>query len=330
MQGYEAVWPVAPLIPNDGINPAAVDDRNHDFLQQRVTAKVTLDHNHHDQYAHVHTTSSNVSESALPTLPNELDKEQEQSPSTGERSDQFQKTGRNLFRASSQSSLRAGKKRGALQGRYLCTICKIDYAQPQGLTRHEREKHKAKSCTYCSEFTWGRLYLYIEHLLKRHADIDPNAAISKATWTRRSSAIRRNHLPRQRISIPTDEHDDWSRAGSQAHPNSLTSSPSTVANPTPIPPPTIPTITYYSQPESTELATKEMLKNEDAFTLELHDINDDNATSPSTEQGSQPATSMDMSTQAVQFWLVLHMPLATQYTISNPQTILSGFRIRGR
>lgn len=306
-----------------------MDDGNRDFLQQRVTANVHLDHNY--QCARVHTTSSNVS--APSTLPVELNQEQEQRASTGKRSNQFQKAGRNLPGASSRSprALRAGKKRRAIQGRYLCTICETDYAQPQGLTRHEQEKHKAKLCTYCSEFTYGRPYVFREHLVKRHPDIDPNAAISKATRTRRSSTTRR-YLPRQRISVPTDEYDSWDHADSQAHTNPHMSSPSTVANltPTGIFLPNIPSMAYDPQPESTEPAIKEMRKIEDAFTLEPHDTNGDHTISPSTEEGSQPAISLDMSTRAMQFWLVLRMHLTTPSMISDPPPILSGFRIRGR
>ena len=114
------------------------------------------------------------------------------------------------------------------RGRYSCNICGQDYAQPQGLTRHQWEKHKARLCMYCREFTWGRPYLFRRHLVKRHPDIDPNAAMDEVTRIRRSTTIR-IYLPRQRDPIPTAEHGSWGRSESQARPSQLTSSPSTVS-----------------------------------------------------------------------------------------------------
>jgi hypothetical protein len=175
LQGY-GVWSVVSLIPSDDINPAAVDDRNRDLPQERVSMNASLDQSH--RYTRVHTTSSNFSaSSALPVIPcvQTIVQDKEQRASR-ERSHQSQKTGRN-----------------APQGRYSCSICELDYAQPQGLARHQREKHKARLCMYCREFAWGRPYLFKEHLVKRHPGIDPNAVINEAT--RRSATSRRRYLP---------------------------------------------------------------------------------------------------------------------------------------
>ena len=271
---------------------------------------VSLDHN--NRHTRVHITSSSVSTpSTLSVIsPGQtLEQDKEQVASTGERPNQ-QKPGRNLpVRAllrSSDSSLRPGEKRVAPQGRYLCGICKLDYTQPQGLKRHQREKHNYRLCMYCCEFAWGRPYLFREHLVKRHPGIDPNAEIIKATKAHQGSAIKRRYLQQQRTSIPADEHDNWGRTESQAYPNLLPSSPSTAGKHAPIFPPTTPSMTYDLQPK------------------------DDHTISPFTEEGAQPATNLNVSTRAVQIWLVLCMPMATLSMFSDLSTTPLGFRKGGR
>lgn len=70
-------------------------------------------------------------------------------------------------------------------GRHLCEVCGKNYAQSQGLRRHQREKHDASMCTHCDAFTWGRLYRLKEHLEEQHPDIDINATLDEATRMRR-------------------------------------------------------------------------------------------------------------------------------------------------
>jgi hypothetical protein len=70
-------------------------------------------------------------------------------------------------------------------GRYLCDICSKSYSQPQGLKRHQREKHDASLCKHCGAFAWGRLYRLKEHLEEQHPGIDIAAALEEATRTRR-------------------------------------------------------------------------------------------------------------------------------------------------
>jgi hypothetical protein len=267
---------------------------------------VSLNHDH--RHTDVHITSSDVSApSALSAIsPGQtVEQDKEQIASTGERPNQ-QKMGKKLsVKALSRSSLRPGEKRVAPQGRYSCGICKLDYTQPQGLKRHQREKHNSSLCMYCCEFAWGRPYLFREHLVKRHPGIDPNVAIIKATRTRQSPTIRR-YLPQQRASIPADEHNSWGGTESQAHPNLLNPPLSTVANHAPIFPPNTPSMTYDLQPK------------------------DDHTTASSTEEGAQPATNLNVSTRAVHIWLVLCMPMATLSMISDPSTTISGFRTGGR
>jgi hypothetical protein len=251
-------------------------------------------------------TSSDVSApSALSVISSGQTVEQdiEQLSSTGKRPNQ-QKMGKTL-KALSRSSLRPGKKRVAPQGRYSCGICKLDYKQPQGLKRHQREKHNFRLCPYCCEFAWGRPYLFREHLVNRHPGIDPIVEIIKATRTRQSPTIRR-YLPQEQASIPADEHDSCGRTEFQAHPNLLTSSLSTVANHAPIFPPNTPSMTYDLQQK------------------------DDHTISSSTEEGAQPATNLNVSTRAVQIWLVLCMPMATLSMISDSIDHFLRFQDRGK
>ena len=281
-----------------------MEDRSRDYHQQPLSIDVSLNHNH--RHTDVHMTSSDVSApSALSVIsPGQtVEQDIEQLASTGKRPNQ-QKVGKNL-KALSRSSLRPGKKRVAPQGRYSCGVCKLDYKQPQGLKRHQREKHNSILCPYCCEFAWGRPYLFREHLVKQHPGIDPIVAIIEATRTRQIPTIRR-YLPQEQASIPADEHDSFGRTEFQAHPNLLMPSLSTVANHAPIFLPNTPSMTY-------DLQRK-----------------DDHTISSVTEDGAQPATNLNVSTRAVQIWLVLCMPMATLSMISDQSTTSPGFRTGGR
>lgn len=221
----------------------------------------------------------------------------------------FQKTETDPDAAISRSSpsLRPGEKRQVSQGRYSCSICKLDYAQPQGLTRHQCEKHKARLCIYCREFTWGRPYLFRKHLVKRHPGIDPDAAIDEAPRIRRSATrpkIGRGYPPLPQVLIPTPECDSWGGAESQSHVSQLTSSPARPSAVTRLSP-VLPEMAYHSQSESTEPANKEMHGQEDALLSELLNAGDERAASAST------AEHLDMSARTVQTWLVLYMPSFT-------------------
>ena len=56
--------------------------------------------------------------------------------------------------------------------RYRCEICPKEYAQRQGVRRHQREKHEPNYCPHCPTFRWGRLYQFKEHLEKKHPEVD--------------------------------------------------------------------------------------------------------------------------------------------------------------
>jgi hypothetical protein len=164
--------------------------------------------------------------------------------------------------------------------------------------------------------------------VKLHPEIDPNLAIKEATRSRRSATIRRRYQPPQPFPIPTTEHDGWDRTESQAfsESNRLTLSQLEVAKLTPFFQPDTLSLVYDPQIEPTKTAIKEVPKSEDVHPLELLNASDDRATSPPMEEPAQPATTLGAFARTVQFWLVLHMRLATQFMIYNPSTTLSGLR----
>ncbi|KAF8496834.1 hypothetical protein F5888DRAFT_1634852 [Russula emetica] len=202
----------------------------------------------------------------------------------------------------SYPSLRSDEKPGVSQSRYSCSICNLDYAQPQGLSRHQYEKHKARLCIYCREFAWGRPYLFRKHLVKRHPGIDPDAAIDEAARTRRGVTIRRRYPPLPQVPIPTPKCDSWDRAESQSRPNQLTSSPARPSTVTRLSPVFLPEMAYDSQSESTEPPNKETHRQEGALSSELLNADDERAASPSTGEHAEAATNLDMSARTVQLW----------------------------
>jgi len=81
----------------------------------------------------------------------------------------------------SRSPRRPTGARGARNGPYLCDVCDKPYTQRQGVGRHRRETHDARSCNHCDTFKWGRPYLYKKHLQKEHSDVDLNATLDEIT-----------------------------------------------------------------------------------------------------------------------------------------------------
>jgi hypothetical protein len=132
---------------------------------------------------------------------------------------------------SSLSSRRQASKR-----RYSCNICGKEYAQPQGVTRHQREMHKARLCIYCREFRWGRLYLFREHLARQHPDVDPDAAVKVV---KKDSRRTTSDQPRDPASTPTKEHI---RVEFHLHPP--TPPLPAMSNLPPVSPPAIPFVAY--------------------------------------------------------------------------------------
>ena len=181
-QGSESVFS---SIPNDGINPVHLN-LIRDWPLDGASMGLSQTH----QSTPAHPTPSNLS-AVPPTLPVISCKQtilQDKERRVTQWPHQFQKMELDPVASLSRPSLSLppGEKPGVSQGRHPCSICKLDYAQPQGLTRHLGEKHRARLCIYCREFEWGRPYLFREHLGKHHPGVDPNAAI-EAARTRRSA-----------------------------------------------------------------------------------------------------------------------------------------------
>jgi hypothetical protein len=276
---------------------------------------VSLGHTHQSTPAHP-TSSNHSAPSTLPVISCGQTVVQDKEQRVPKRPHRFQETETDPAAAlpRSSQSLRLREKPGVSQGRYSCTICNRGYAQPQGLTRHQCEKHKARLCIYCREFAWGRPYLFRKHLVKRHPGIDPDAAIDEAARSRRSATIRRRCPPLPQVTIPTPKSDSWGRAKSQSQ---LTSSPARPSVVTRLSPVFLPEMAYDSQEEFTEPANKEIHGKEDALPSELLNANDECAASPSTGEHAEAAINLHMSARTMQIWLVLYMPSVTSYTISD-------------
>jgi len=92
---------------------------------------------------------------------------------------QLQKPGK--VQGPAPSSSRSSRRPGARNGPYFCDVCDKPYAQRQGVGRHRREKHDARSCNHCVTFKFGRPYLYKKHLEKEHSDVDLDAELDEIT-----------------------------------------------------------------------------------------------------------------------------------------------------
>ena len=258
---------------------------------------VSLGHTHQSTPAHP-TLSDRSAPSTLPAISCGQTVAQDKERRAPKRPHRFQRTPG------------PAEKPGLSRVRYSCSICNLDYTQSQGLTRHEREKHKARLCIYCRKFAWGRPYLFRKHLAKRHPSIDPDVAIVEAARTRRSITIRRRYPPLPQVPIPIPKCDSWGRAESQSRLSQLASSTVRLSAVTGLSPSSVflPEIAYDSQSESTEPANNEVHRQEDAFSLELLNANDECAASPPTGEHAEAATNLDTSARSRQMRLVPYMP----------------------
>ena len=124
----------------------------------------------------------------------------------------FEKKAVNCSRTATTSHLSprqplAPGRRTAPDRPYSCKACGKRYAQPQGVRRHQRETHKARLCKYCLTFEWGRPYRYRQHLIKRHRDVDADAALGEATALQRVATIVTQYARKQGpVFPPTPEH----------------------------------------------------------------------------------------------------------------------------
>jgi hypothetical protein len=257
------------------------------------------------QSTHAHPTSSNLTvPSTLPVISCGQTVVQDKERRAPKRPHRFQETETDPAALLSRPSPspRPGEKPRVSQGRHSCSTCKLDYAQPQGLTRHQCEKHKARLCIYCREFAWGRPYLFREHLVKRHPGIDPDAAIGEAARARRSATIRRGRPPLPQVPIPTPKCDSRGPAKPQSHLTQLTSFPTRPSAVTRLSPVFLPEMAYDSQWGSIGPANEEMYGQGDALLSELLNTTDERSVSPSSGGLAEAATNLGMSARAVKMW----------------------------
>jgi hypothetical protein len=99
--------------------------------------------------------------------------------------------------------------RKAPRRRYLCEDCDKEYAQLQGLNRHQRETHEPEICIYCGTFEWGRLYIFRKHLKDKHPELNTDTALETATGTRRGAFITSRRSTPRPISPSGVEHEVW-------------------------------------------------------------------------------------------------------------------------
>ena len=84
-----------------------------------------------------------------------------------------------------------------------CDKCDKQYAQPQGVTRHQRKSHGEKSaCPNCNDFRWSRRHQLTKHLKEQHPDINLDATLYEATRCRREATMNNKHLRQQQASPP--------------------------------------------------------------------------------------------------------------------------------
>ncbi|KAI0253122.1 hypothetical protein BJV78DRAFT_242445 [Lactifluus subvellereus] len=75
-------------------------------------------------------------------------------------------------------SSRSAGTRKAPKGPYSCENCNKTFACCQVLYRHQREIHEPDWCIFCDDFKWARPYLLKEHLIKKHPELDTDAALA--------------------------------------------------------------------------------------------------------------------------------------------------------
>ena len=115
-------------------------------------------------------------------------------------------------------SRRSAGARKTPNGPYPCENCCKTFAYPQVLYRHQREKHEPDWCIFCGDFKWARPYLLKEHLIKKHPELDTDAALADVMKARRKVTMttRRSTL-RQDPSFTAERHQqDYSESHAES------------------------------------------------------------------------------------------------------------------
>ena len=151
----------------------------------------------------------------------------------------------NLGNGPMAASSRLPQKREAppSQDRFWCNICGRDFAQKQGVNRHQRDAHEVSPCLHCCGFEWHRRHQLKEHLEEQHPDIHLPAALAEVTRRRRRDTMIKNRLHGQQASPPAIEYNQWSWGEHLPKPLTPPLPPVLEATHTSSPEPTMPTIT---------------------------------------------------------------------------------------
>ncbi|KAI0253118.1 hypothetical protein BJV78DRAFT_242258 [Lactifluus subvellereus] len=109
-------------------------------------------------------------------------------------------------------SSRSASARKNPKGPYPCESCYKTFAYPQVLYRHQREKHEPDWCIFCGDFKWARPYLLKDHLIKKHPELDTDAALDDAMKARRraTTTTRRSTLRQDPSSAAKPHQQDYS------------------------------------------------------------------------------------------------------------------------
>ena len=207
----------------------------------------------------------------------------------------------------SQGTVNPADMHGTPKSLFSCDKCDKQYAQPQGVTRHQREAHEVNLCLICKDFRWGRRYQLKKHLMERHPGVNLDETLCEAKC-RREAAISRMPLRQQQASSVI-EYD--LRSHDEPLPRSLMHPLPAVAKDSHVSLPAILSMAYGPHSEYAEKPVTSC-KREDARGFDLFDPTI-NPLSPSssTEEHPQPVNDAAMSVQHGQLWLAYPFMVGT-------------------
>ncbi|KAH9961057.1 hypothetical protein BC827DRAFT_1155500 [Russula dissimulans] len=204
------------LISNDSLTYV---NRGHMDPTHEEVESINIPSDEGNQYSQSGTTSNTSVPSGTSRVP-AIMQYQEQRTSQAQHRQLHQLGKRKKHAASSSQSARRPTSACGLGARnrpYSCDICGKAYAQRQGLGRHRRETHDAKSCKHCGTFRWGRPYVFKKHIQEWHPGVNPDAALKEAMGAGRGfPSVTRYPSPLQRDIPP--EHDRRTCAEFLPHP----------------------------------------------------------------------------------------------------------------
>ena len=198
-----------------------------------------------------------------------------------------------------QVTVRLVDMHGTPKTLFPCDKCNKKYTQPQGVTRHHRERHEINLCPICNDFRWGRRYQLIKHIEKRHPGIDIDATLEGAAMFRRGATMDKK-LQQKQASPPAFEFDQ--RSHDEPLPRSLTHTLPVVAKDSRVSLPATLSMAYNPHADDAEKPVTSC-KREDTRGLDSFDSTTNAlSASSSTEQCPQPVNDGGMSFQHGQTW----------------------------